>query len=87
VNQVLCALLSAYLVVLILRAILSWFPIRPGTTMAAIARLLTDLTEPVVAPVRRMIPPAGMFDIAFMVVFFGVIILRSIICPAGGLGI
>ena len=82
--NVLCALITAYLVVLILRAILSWFPIRPGTTMAAIARLLSDLTEPVVAPVRRVIPPAGMFDIAFMAVFFGLIILRSIVCPSGG---
>jgi YggT family protein len=82
--NVLCALITAYLVVLILRAILSWFPIRPGTTMATIARLLSDLTEPVVAPVRRMIPPAGMFDIAFMVVFFGLIILRTIVCPSGG---
>jgi YggT family protein len=82
--NVLCALITAYLVVLILRAILSWFPIRPGTTMAAISRLLSDLTEPVVAPIRRMIPPAGMFDIAFMVVFFGLLILRSIVCPSGG---
>ena len=79
-TRVLCALLEAYIVVLILRAILSWFPIRPGTTMAAISRLLTDLTEPVIAPVRRMIPPAGMFDIAFMAVFFGLLILHSIVC-------
>src|SRR5262249_18039394 len=82
--SVLCALITAYLVVLILRAILSWFPIRPGTTLAAIARLLSDLTEPVVAPVRRMIPPAGMFDIAFLAVFFGLVIVRSLVCPGGG---
>jgi YggT family protein len=82
--NVLCALITAYLVVLILRAILSWFPIRPGTGMAAFARVLSELTEPVVAPIRRLIPPAGMFDIAFMVVFFGLLILRSIVCPSGG---
>jgi YggT family protein len=81
VTHVLCVLISAYIIVLLLRAVLSWFPIRPGTTMAAVTRLLSDLTEPVVAPVRRMIPPAGMFDVAFMVVFFGLLILLSIICP------
>ncbi len=27
-----------------------------------------------------MIPPAGQFDIAFMVVFFGFFILRSVVC-------
>ena len=80
-THVLCVLISAYIVVLLLRAILSWFPIRPGTGMAAIARVLSELTEPVVAPVRRMIPPAGMFDVAFMVVFFGLFILLSILCP------
>jgi YggT family protein len=82
---VVCALVTAYLVVLFVRAIMSWFPIRPGTPAGALFRILSDLTEPVVAPVRRVIPPAGSFDIAFMVVFFGLLILRSIVCPGGGL--
>ena len=30
------------------------------------------------APVRRVIPPAGMFDISFMVVFFVLFILQSL---------
>jgi YggT family protein len=77
---VLCALVTTYIVVLLLRAVFSWFPVRPGTPVATISRILSDLTEPVVAPARRMIPPAGQFDIAFMVVFFGFFILRSVVC-------
>jgi YggT family protein len=77
---VLCALVTAYMVVLFVRAVMSWFPIRPGTGMAALVRILNDLTEPVIAPVRRIIPPAGMFDMSFLVVFLAFAILRTIVC-------
>ena len=52
------------------RAVLSWFPVRGGTFLASLNTLLFELTEPVLRPVRRIIPPVGMFDISFMVVFF-----------------
>lgn len=74
--RVLHVLLGVYLVVLFARAMTSWFPPpRPGTPSAGIVQILRDLTEPVVAPARRVIPPAGMFDISFMVVFFVFLIL------------
>ena len=79
-SGVLCAIVTTYVVVLLLRAVFSWFPVRPGTPLATISRVLSDLTEPVVGPVRRMVPPAGQFDVAFMVVFFGAIILQRVIC-------
>jgi YggT family protein len=49
------------------RAILSWIDPRGEWT---ISRLLADLTEPLVAPLRRVIPPIGMFDISFIVALF-----------------
>ncbi|MCZ7536423.1 MAG: YggT family protein [Acidimicrobiia bacterium] len=75
-----CAFLTVYLVVLFARVVLSWFPVREGTVMAQVSTMLYEVTEPVIAPVRRVIPPAGMFDLSFLVVSFGVIILRSILC-------
>ena len=77
---VLCALVTAYLVVLFARAIFSWFPVRPGTPWASIYSVLLDLTEPVLAPLRRVIPPAGMFDLSFMVLFLALFILRGLVC-------
>ena len=77
---VLCALITAYLVVLVGRAIMSWFPIRPGTPAASIYSVLHDITEPVLAPLRRVIPPAGMFDLSFLVLFVLLTILRQAIC-------
>jgi YggT family protein len=77
---VICALITAYLIVLTARAVMSWFPIRPGTPAATIYGVLHDLTEPVLAPLRRVIPPAGMFDLSFLVLFFLLFILRNIVC-------
>jgi YggT family protein len=79
---VICALLTAYLVVLAVRAVMSWFPVRPGTPLSTLYSILLDLTEPVLAPMRRIIPPAGMFDLSFMVLFFLLFILRSVACSA-----
>lgn len=46
------------------RAILSWFPIdRNGPVFGA----LNAITEPILDPLRRVIPPLGMIDISPMV--------------------
>lgn len=75
----LCALLTVYLVVMVVRAVLSWFPVRSGSPLTSVSAILHDITEPVLAPVRRVIPPAGMFDLSFIVVFFVLVILRGIL--------
>jgi YggT family protein len=49
-------------------AILSWFRIRPGTTLARIQYFLYQLVEPVLRPVRRVIKPMGGLDWSFLVV-------------------
>jgi YggT family protein len=81
--SVVCALLSVYLVVLVLRAVLSWFPVRSGGAMASINSVLFQLTEPLLAPLRRVIPPAGMLDLSFIVLFFLVIIVQRVLCGGG----
>lgn len=79
-RAVLCALVTAYLVVMFVRIIMSWFPVRPDSGMASFYVVVRDLTEPVLAPARRIIPPAGMFDLSATVVIFILFILRGIIC-------
>jgi YggT family protein len=62
--------------VLFPRALLSWFPAAPGSTLASVNAVLYRLTEPVLGPVRRLLPPvrAGGFgiDLSFIIVFFGI---------------
>ena len=77
---IICAFLIVYMIVMGARAVLSWFPVRPGTAMASVNAILRDVTEPVLAPVRRVIPPIGMIDISFMVVFFVLYLLLQILC-------
>ena len=79
-NQVLCALLTVYWLVVLARVLLSWFPIRPGTPIASAYVVLRDLTEPVLAPLRRVIPPVGMLDMSSLVLIIGLAILRGIVC-------
>jgi len=79
VREVLTWLITVYLIILAGRAVLSWFPVQQGTFLASLSRLLIDLTEPVLRPVRRIIPPAGMLDTSFIVVFFVLVIARSVV--------
>jgi YggT family protein len=72
-------LLQVFLLVLAARAVLSWFPIRSGGVAASINSVAFNITEPVLRPVRGVVPRTGMFDLSFLVVFFGVIILERII--------
>ena len=62
--------------VLFPRALLSWFPAAPGSALASINSVLFRLTEPVLGPVRRLLPPvrAGGFgiDLSFIIVFLGI---------------
>lgn len=71
--------LQLYLLVLFVRAIMSWFPIRAGTTAASVYSVAFTLTEPVLRPVRRIMPRTGMFDLSFIVVIIGISMLRGAI--------
>jgi YggT family protein len=79
-----CQLLLAYLIVIFARIICSWFPITPDSTLASIYAFLHTVTEPVLGPLRRLIPPLGMggmgLDLSPLIVIFGITILRSVVC-------
>lgn len=79
-SELLCAFITVFIVVLMVRAVLSWFPLEQGGFLAQVNRLTIDVTEWAVAPLRRIIPPIGMIDISFLVLVFGLFILRSFVC-------
>jgi YggT family protein len=73
---------------LIARAVLDWSvvlagPSAPGSVRFRLARGVIAVTEPILAPVRRMLPPlriGGMsIDLAFVVVLLAIVALRSLI--------
>jgi len=59
------------------RALLSWFRLGPDNPLVAI---LYEITEPVLAPLRRVIPPlGGMIDITPIVAFFLLQIIQQLL--------
>jgi YggT family protein len=52
-------LFNALTLLLIARALLSWFD--PGMR-SSVGKILVDITEPILGPIRRMIPSAGGLD-------------------------
>jgi YggT family protein len=65
IAQLLIYALYAFIIVLFVRVLFSWispFPTNP------ISRLAWQITEPVLAPVRRWIPPVSGIDLSPLVV-------------------
>jgi YggT family protein len=50
-------LIFLYIVILIARIILSYFPINPWSPMAKVSRFVASVTDPVLNPIRRVVPP------------------------------
>lgn len=78
VFAVLAAVLELYSWVLLARALMSWIPnLDPYNP---VVQFLYQITEPVLEPVRRLIPPlGGTIDISLIVVFFAIFILRQML--------
>lgn len=73
--SIICFAMYAFLVTMVVRAILSW--VRPsGGPLAMIDMVAGRITEPVLGPVRRRVPPIRLgsiaLDTAFLVVLLGV---------------
>ena len=58
------ALFTILIWAIIGRALLSWFPVRPGNPFYPLALILNQITEPVLGPLRRIIPTIGPIDIS-----------------------
>jgi YggT family protein len=67
--------LRLFWVAMLLYAVVSWVPGLQGRWSSYITRIV----EPVLLPVRRIIPPLGGFDLSFLVVILLIgYVLRSI---------
>jgi YggT family protein len=67
--------LQLFELVLLARVLLSWFPNIDRSNQ--IVRLIYDITEPVLRPVREMLPQTGMMDFSPLIVLLVVsLILR-----------
>ncbi len=63
--QALQWIVNLYTIVLFVYAVLSWIPDLRGSRFSYV---LASIVEPVLMPIRRIIPPVGGFDLAFLIV-------------------
>jgi len=67
---------EVYSFILLARVLLSWVQVDPYNP---IVRVLHQLTEPVLAPIRRLLPQTGPMDFSPIVAFVALIILERLV--------
>ena len=65
-------------IALLARVILSWFKIGPSSPFYPIVKVAHQITEPILAPIRRMLPKMGMFDFSPIVAFILISLIRKV---------
>jgi YggT family protein len=74
IGYVIYGLLSIYLILIIARVVLSWGQL---TYRNRLMRFLINVTEPLLGPLRRTLPPLGPFDISPLVASVIILFLRA----------
>lgn len=69
-------LFSALTLAIIARALLSWLPMDPYNP---IIQIVHQITDPILAPLQRVIPPMGMMDISPIVALVILQVLQTLI--------
>lgn len=64
---------------IIIRSLLTWFPVDRNNELV---RLLNNITEPLLEPVRRIMPRTGMIDFSAMVVIIVLYIMITVVRTA-----
>jgi YggT family protein len=85
IGSLLSLVLLLFLIALVVRAVLDWTSVLAsgGRGVSRAREISHRVTEPVIGPVRRALPPVRIgdvqIDLAFTVVFFATVILRSVV--------
>ena len=69
-------LFDLYIIVLLARVLLSWVQVDPRNP---VVNLIHQLTEPLLAPIRRRLPQSGGVDFSPMVAFIVVLIAEQVV--------
>jgi YggT family protein len=85
VSELICLALFVFMLLLLVRVILSWMQFagwRPpiGGPLRAGFDVVTDVTEPPLRLLRRVVPPAGVLDLSVLVAFVVILVLRRVFC-------
>ena len=77
--QILMTFLTILEFAIIARALLSWFDRGMSNP---ISQILVQITEPIIAPIRRVVPSAGMLDLSPMIAILLIFALQRMLSTA-----
>jgi len=75
IGFILYGLLSILVLFIFIRFLAQWFVFTRNTFLGFVMRV----TDPIMLPVQRLIPPIGMFDISAMIVLIAIFVLQSVV--------
>lgn len=75
IGFVLYGLLSVLILFIFIRFLASWFVFTRNTFLGFVMRV----TNPIMLPVQKLIPPVGMFDLSAMIVLILISLLQSVV--------
>jgi len=78
VTKLVSLFMYIYFFSLVIVALLSWVSTGGYNPVTA---LMSSITEPLLRPVRRVMPPVGMLDLSVFVTILGLIVARMLIMP------
>jgi len=83
-SSVICLVLQIYVFLILVRVVFSWFPVSPHGTAAVVSGFLSFVTDPVLRPLRKVLPPirfgSALMDLSPIVAFFGITLMQNFIC-------
>ncbi len=71
------------IILMLIRAIASWFRV---DERFAFIRFCARVTDPFILPIRRVVRPVGFFDFSFLITWFLLMTLRTLLLQALPLG-
>lgn len=81
IGFIIYAALSVLILFIFIRFIASWFVFKRNTFLGFVQRV----TDPILLPVQRLIPPVGMFDISAMLVLILIQLLQVVVLRVFGI--
>jgi YggT family protein len=75
IRELLCRAVDLYILLMFVRIVLSFFPMAPSGGLAKVSMLLRSITDPLLDPLRRILPPLGGFDLSPLVLMLTLRIL------------
>ncbi len=76
-------LVNILLIAIVARALMSWFPPpSQGSPFFVIRQVVHQITDPIIEPIRRVMPSMGMIDLSPMVAMILLIVIQRILAAA-----